>query len=355
MNRLDIFRDDKEINLSRSNLAAILGMRQINQLSQFPDYRLKIVSSVLSFMSEESKEKQIQKGKSFSFDFTPGCIGSKKDFDSYVSKSRMSDKLVPYCEKVLVDGVSLNELDIDSATKQSLEQACISINRIHCNKAKERIIEVKNTFKRFDKILKGKKHGSDYVFAALTGVSVAMASTYRFLDETKADELDSSVIPNFTLTAYSSLLNHLPEDLVISISELITDISNKLSFFDNNFWIEGCSALKGKVDALSLLPSIKAGTILDKNKNSVFPNIFKLMDYSASIDSLLTLLKKIDGFVFRTEDGKHIGSFLKIKEMIGNGHSLFSISKSYAEMFDKEQTALYHKYNRKLKKESQGV
>jgi hypothetical protein len=339
-----ILWDNHEITVSRSNLATILGMRQIGQLDRYQGVRMNVVGAILSTMTDSEIAKQVDIGKDFVCGYRPGIISDEGLFDFAADKTRLSPIYREFARQVLVDGVKVSSIDASWPVKQAVDQACISMCRQIASIDNYRINAVVNVVEKFNKLSLSSAYDGTHVFAALTGLPLKTINAY----------LSGDVVPDFSLAGYSSLLLNLPSKDVRAIYELFEMTAEKIKLLDDQYWFDTSSGTKSKIDLISDGVVFKVKEFLSPCASSgfKFADIYTIKSILIDIDNFILNADeaiKGDKFVF-TYKGSLIGSFYALNTLIKNGVSLFNMSQSYGKEHGKNETALYKRYVRKFGK-----
>jgi hypothetical protein len=339
------FWSPSEITLPKSRLATILGMRQIGQLDRFPQSKMRVVNAILSRMSFDELAKCIEIGKDFVCGYRPGIIACNDDFNAVAEKTNIGPVYREFARQVLVDGVKISSINTDFSGKQVVDQACITICRQIAGIDSYRSNTVKEVITKFDIFAEPDKiHKGSHVFASLSGLSLKMVQSY----------LVGSVVPEFSVAAYASLLMKMPNSEISVIYDLMNTVLDEVLLIDDNYWFDSKKGIDSKMIIIGIPACFRSSLYVspDINSTSVFPDVFSIQ---LTLDSILSFkaasndAMKKDDFYFTFKDVLVV-DFLKVKALVDRGVSLFYLSNVYGEETGKNKLALYNRYTRKLNK-----
>ncbi|MCH9743253.1 MAG: hypothetical protein K0U21_08615 [Proteobacteria bacterium] len=322
------------------NLAHMLGMRQINMLHSI-ERRMPLVNAIVARMSDKQIADQIEVGKEFVCGYRPGIIRDEKVFDSVAKTTSISSQYLGYVKQVLVGGMTLKMLDVNSQQRQIVDQGCISVCRKMADIEAYRIAAFEHLMARINESLKEKNSDHSLIIASmLSCTTVDMVRNYSQHKE----------IPSFSIAAYYSLLHSfLTKEDISHIEDVFLYVKNAMIDMSENwhFYTEEERSVKNhsieKATNIDLFQHFYNLIILHKGKKT--PSITEFIEAKERFAQFyakyprLTYVNNING-VFAI-------SFNGIKKIINGGDStLAKMSSDFMNKTGKSYTYLYKAFSR---------
>lgn len=323
------------------NLAHMLGMRQINMLRSADKRRIPLVNALLARMTDKQIADQIEVGKEFVCGYRPGIVRDEKAFDSVAKTTAISAQYVTYVKQVLVNGLSLKMLDINSQQRQIVDQGCITVCRKMADIEAYRITAFDYFMSRISESVQNKESLHIIMIASmLSCTTVDMLRAYQ----------DRKEVPSFSISAYLSLLSssltkedflHI-EALFVYVKDAIIDMSENWHFYTEEEKSVKNTSIE-KVTNIELHKHFYDLIVLHKSKKT--PSIVEFIEARDRFIEFyaqyppLTYLNKINGV--------YAISFNAIKRVIKSGDStLAKMSTDFMNRTGKSYTYLYKAFAR---------